>query len=440
MPTLMPTAAPMNPPPVPLSPAALTLSFGGVEFALTPSDNAAEVSYKTNGQGVVLSLTSFTGSLQISMRGGIPTILSTTAKVEEEPHSPDVTPEKLSVFPGQQKLSFSKPNNKANTATKKKTETKPKKRSVDTQVSRPSGKKSRTTKDMAVVKAPEAPAAPPSLCQTMDPTQATQETPDLSQTMPSSHDQSGTDERGSSMIDSEMFRIQSIGSREKPKTSVQEILDRVNGSNDSVATVRGDDNDDDDDEHSIATNNGPEKPSGLVEEKTDPNEKENVPSTTALVPNNEETNTALQGHPFPSPRWGHTMTKLKGERLLIYGGQSFDLQGDPIILSDVHVYDIANRTWNKPINCRGEARQWHSATFLPERQLLISFGGETLVANKKNKVVTSNSLKVSQTLSFIPAFVIILSAPLSLTSKHPKLAVLGFGYGHYALVSSSRIG
>jgi hypothetical protein len=277
---------------------------------------------------------------------------------------------------------------------------------------------------MVVVKAIEAPAAPPSLCQTMDPTQATQETPDLSQTMPSSLDQSGTDERGSSMTDSEMFRDQSTGSQEKPKTSVQEILDRVNGSNDSVATVRGDDNDDDDDDElSIATNNGPEKPSGLVEEKTDPNEKENVSPTTALVPNNEETNTAVQGYPFPSPRWGHTMTKLKGERLLIYGGQSFDLQGDPIILSDVHVYDIANRTWNKPINCRGEARQWHSATFLPERQLLISFGGETLVPNKKNKVVTSNSLKVSQTISFIPAFVIILSDPLSLTQTNIQISL-----------------
>jgi N-acetylneuraminic acid mutarotase len=92
------------------------------------------------------------------------------------------------------------------------------------------------------------------------------------------------------------------------------------------------------------------------------------------------------------------MAQLKDDRLLIYGGQSFDLEGNPVILSDVHVYNPSQRSWEKPINCRGEARQWHSATFLPERQLLLAFGGETQDAtskNNKNKVTTTDSLKVS---------------------------------------------
>ena len=31
---------------------------------------------------------------------------------------------------------------------------------------------------------------------------------------------------------------------------------------------------------------------------------------------------------FANTRWGHTMTKLKDDRVLIYGGQSFDLEGN----------------------------------------------------------------------------------------------------------------
>lgn len=85
----------------------------------------------------------------------------------------------------------------------------------------------------------------------------------------------------------------------------------------------------------------------------------------------------------------------------MYGGQSFDLEGNPVILSDVHVYDPKNGgSWHKPINCRGEARQWHSATYIPGRQQLIAFGGESLqigCKNKMDKVVTSDTLRVLDT-------------------------------------------
>jgi hypothetical protein len=132
--------------------------------------------------------------------------------------------------------------------------------------------------------------------------------------------------------------------------------------------------------------------------------KQAPPLTTGVTPTTTTTTApepSFQGYPPPCPRWGHTMTKLKDNRMLVYGGQSFDLEtGDPIILSDVHVYNTAKRTWDKPINCKGEARQWHSATFLPERELLLTFGGEsndTSNKNKKDKVVTTDMLRVLDT-------------------------------------------
>lgn len=324
--------------------------------------------------------------------------MPTTATVEEEPHSPEVAHKYPNVSPGQQQLPFQKPTKTGKGAsksvTKKKTENKPteRKRAVDAKAPRASVKKSRRDESHEIIrKAPEKPPAPPaapgfpSLCQTMEATQATQAMPDLSQTVDSS-DQSGNEARSGS--DTGMFRIHSA---DKPKTSVQEILDRVNSSNDSVATVR------DDDENSIASN-AADKSFGLItEEKSDAGDQAASGATSSAVVPTLESNSPLKGYPSPCPRWGHTTTKVKGDRLLIYGGQSFDLQGNPTILSDVHVYDISKRTWSKPINCRGEARQWHSATLLPERQLLIAFGGESIDPNKKNKVITSDTLRVLDT-------------------------------------------
>jgi hypothetical protein len=114
MPTLMETAAPVphveQAPPV-SAPAALTLTFGGVEFALTPTDTNAELSYKNKGQDIILSLSSFTGSLKVSLKGinaALPQLQQTTATVEEEPNSPQVAQKAPSFMPGQTKLSFQK--------------------------------------------------------------------------------------------------------------------------------------------------------------------------------------------------------------------------------------------------------------------------------------------------------------------------------------------
>jgi len=51
-------------------------------------------------------------------------------------------------------------------------------------------------------------------------------------------------------------------------------------------------------------------------------------------------------------------------------------------MSDVHVFEMERNKWFQPISCDDKSqqwpRQWHSATFLPQRQLLICFGGEAM--------------------------------------------------------------
>jgi Galactose oxidase, central domain/Kelch motif len=92
----------------------------------------------------------------------------------------------------------------------------------------------------------------------------------------------------------------------------------------------------------------------------------------------------------PCPRWGHSMTLLDENRVLVYGGQSLDtVTKFPATLSDVHVHhhneslspsdDAATLSWVQPFHCHGFPRQWHSATYLPDRRLLICLGGESVL-------------------------------------------------------------
>mmetsp|Transcript_11244 Transcript_11244/g.19214 ORF Transcript_11244/g.19214 Transcript_11244/m.19214 type:complete len:575 (+) Transcript_11244:78-1802(+) len=79
----------------------------------------------------------------------------------------------------------------------------------------------------------------------------------------------------------------------------------------------------------------------------------------------------------PSPRWGQTMTMITDTKFIVYGGQTFDPTDDSAKpLSDLFVYDLLENKWSKPINCDGVARTWHTANFLPQRQLLLCFGGD----------------------------------------------------------------
>ena len=89
------------------------------------------------------------------------------------------------------------------------------------------------------------------------------------------------------------------------------------------------------------------------------------------------------------------MTDLGDGRLLVYGGQVLDTKTSEFAktLNDLHVYNIKENKWytarvNGGANSCGDTddigglpRQWHTATFLPDRHLLICLGGEA--ANPK---------------------------------------------------------
>ena len=91
------------------------------------------------------------------------------------------------------------------------------------------------------------------------------------------------------------------------------------------------------------------------------------------------------------------MTSIGNDRILICGGQCYDADsGFPRTMSDLYIYNTNKNTWYTPFNCDGMPRQWHSSTFLPERQLLISFGGEA--ANPKTgKVKATDQVMVLDT-------------------------------------------
>lgn len=98
----------------------------------------------------------------------------------------------------------------------------------------------------------------------------------------------------------------------------------------------------------------------------------------------------------PRPRWGQSMTMIDHRRLVVYGGQTVDPSAQTAMpLSDCHVYDLMDHTWVKPVNCEGVARTWHTANFLPEKQLLLCFGGD--VVDDKGKTTTTDQVMVLDT-------------------------------------------
>ncbi|GMH99252.1 hypothetical protein TrVE_jg10284 [Triparma verrucosa] len=91
----------------------------------------------------------------------------------------------------------------------------------------------------------------------------------------------------------------------------------------------------------------------------------------------------------PTPRWGHTTTMIDNNRIIVYGGQCVEEDGE-VIMSDLTIYDLEKREWEDPLNCDGIPRQWHTSTYIPERQLLVAFGGETTTttAGKSKSEIT----------------------------------------------------
>jgi Galactose oxidase, central domain len=246
---------------------------------------------------------------------------------------------------------------------------------------------------------------------------------------------------------------------EEKHETVQQILERQSEDEDeedekSVATLKPDDYDDDDDveeakektqEKATVTketddegerNNNPmvqektmDEASGEVNANKDHEEVTEENKTTESIGDDEKgegmyqpmtaaedtaqddnasstTTSTVSRHESPCARWGHTMTMVDHNRLLVYGGQTFrESEKDGIVpatLSDVHVFEVSKKSWFTPLQSsdaeRHWPRQWHSATFLPERQLLICFGGEAMNP-KTGRVTTSdkNNLMVLDT-------------------------------------------
>jgi hypothetical protein len=103
----------------------------------------------------------------------------------------------------------------------------------------------------------------------------------------------------------------------------------------------------------------------------------------------------------PCPRWGQTMTMIDHRRFIIYGGQTImeeqhGSSSTAVPLADLYVYDLMDGSWSRPINCDGVARTWHTANFLPERQLLLCFGGEVL-NEASGKLTTTDQVMVLDT-------------------------------------------
>ena len=359
---------------------------------LCPTNKASQVSYKNESDRVLLSLSSFTGTLSVSksalssllLSGGVQessveaTITNTATvlsapKVVDDLDSPEQNEKKprQKVSPRQQTLPFKTDFKKPKKSSFKKdgsdAESKRKRREVVVSTKAPQVNKSKRSRQ-------ETSLPPISLGQATQTTQMTQVD-----------------------ADSEEFSDPMTEARRNSLTgtpSVQDILDRdcVQSSGESVATVK--DSDDCDLEIKIDSDAAATNDEG---------------SSSDIVITEDKSEVADAGkssfsYPAPPARWGHTMTPVDNGQILVYGGQSFDLQGNPVILSDVHVYDPKNGSWHKPINCRGEARQWHSATFIPGRQQIIAFGGETIdpigrgkKGAKKDKVVTSDTLRVLDT-------------------------------------------
>lgn len=189
------------------------------------------------------------------------------------------------------------------------------------------------------------------------------------------------------------------------ETSVQDILDRVNSSGDSVASTKKDEVEDED----VATHMETEDDRFTQTEETDVVEGATKNDTAQIVEDDMVATTAAaitttsvsRAHGPPCARWGATMCQIHDDQILVYGGQSYDLEGNACIMEDVHIYDPKTSTWEKPINSRGEKRQWHSSVYIPSRKQIIAFGGETVdpvsAAKGKEKIVISDTLRVLDT-------------------------------------------
>jgi hypothetical protein len=288
------------------------------------------------------------------------------------------------VSPGQQKIAF---DGKAKSGNKK---TDSRKRTNDDSVKTPKAsskttKRSRVTEEKPKQKEVKRPVL---LCQ--QPSQ--EETPlPLQQTLDSGNSVATASETESEHVVTTTTTTSGILKNDSPKDTVKDILDRVN----STASVKHDE----DDEVATRIEGEYDDNNAMDFDLTTGSDEKHDPAKSTTIIDVTVTDTEFKGYGPPSPRWGATMTEVQDGKFLVYGGQSYDVDGNTIIMSDVYTYDPKTRTWDKPVNSRGEKRQWHSAVYIENRNQIIAFGGETIdtVSTGKNKIVLSDTLRVLDT-------------------------------------------
>lgn len=89
---------------------------------------------------------------------------------------------------------------------------------------------------------------------------------------------------------------------------------------------------------------------------------------------------------IPTPRWGHTITTISPNQLLLYGGQTLH-DDDFETLFAVYIFNLLSHTWSKPINSAGFAHTWHTSTFIQAQKLLICFGGESIKSTGRIDII-----------------------------------------------------
>mmetsp|Transcript_37988 Transcript_37988/g.82650 ORF Transcript_37988/g.82650 Transcript_37988/m.82650 type:complete len:782 (-) Transcript_37988:521-2866(-) len=190
-----------------------------------------------------------------------------------------------------------------------------------------------------------------------------------------------------------------------PSSVEQPAADSMDSTQDTKDTVimdidddGGNDADANDDANVEASSDNEEEGAIEANENEDIEASADAASDTATITRRTPSSPIGQkGKHHPCARWGQTMTLIDHGRILVYGGQTFDTEANSFkTLPDIHVYDMSTRKWTKPVSSESVPRTWHSATFLPERQLLISFGGDQW-NEKTKKVATTDEVMVLDT-------------------------------------------
>jgi len=83
----------------------------------------------------------------------------------------------------------------------------------------------------------------------------------------------------------------------------------------------------------------------------------------------------------------------------VYGGQNENGR----ILSDIFLYDVDLSSWSRPQNCDGLPRCWHSCTYVPQREVLVVFGGVSVGIDNKEEITDMTMLFDTDMMLWYPA-------------------------------------